>query len=65
MQVNLASLIAAQSLRAPQAPRTAAAQPVPLESGFEPLPLAKPQAQPQSPPAGAIARLGSQLDIKV
>jgi hypothetical protein len=63
MQVNLASLIAAQSLRAPQAPRTAAAQPAPAESGFEPLPLAKPQAQ--SPPAGAIARLGSQLDIKV
>lgn len=71
MQINSASLLAAQQARSQTAPQSAAAKPL-GEDLFEPLLFGKPDAKPApaaAPTHGSapvkFARPGSQIDIRV
>jgi len=70
MQINSASLLAAQQARA--APQRPAPKPSSADELFEPLfgkaeakPAASSSAPAQNSPATASARPGSQLDIRI
>ena len=70
MQINSASLLAAQQARAqaaaPRAPATPSEDPFePLFVKAEPKPSAPTTASAQANPATLLARPGSQIDIRV